>query len=158
MGRKQYLMIIVFTLAGGIIGGVISNQILPGLAAFAKESPHKPLVTIGAEKFVVTDADGNIRAVFGMIDDEPSLMMFGRKNSLPKMLVFDSENCRAELGLTLNGDASLNFFNQKGELSTAIGAVRVKLSKTGEIKNLSSAIIFFDEKGKVVWSAPKSIE
>ena len=157
MTRKQYLFILVLTLAGGIIGGAISNRFLSGLPVFATESPASHLETIGAEKFVVTDTDGNVRAVLGMIDDKPTLMMFGRKLSLPRMLIFDHEYCRAEITLNPAGDASFNLFNSKGDLHTAIGAVKIKSSKTGEINTLSSSIIFFDEQGQIVWSAPEAV-
>lgn len=157
MTRKQYLMILVLTLAGGLIGGVISNQFLPELPVFATESPPGQLETIGAEKFVVTDTEGNVRAVLGLIDDKPTLMMFGRTNSLPRILIFDSEYCRAEIALDPTGEASFNLFSDKGELRTAIGAVRIKASKTGEIRKLAPSLIFFDEQGQVVWSAPESV-
>ena len=154
MNRKLYLMTIIFALTGGIIGGVISNQFLPGLAAFAKKSPYKHLEVIGAEKFVVTDTEGNVRAVLGMIKEEPVLMMFGRYGSQPRLMIFDHKSCRAELSLRPNGEPSLNLFDEKSILRASVGAVTIKLPETGKTKNLSSAMAVFDEKGNVLWSAP----
>jgi len=154
MNRKQYLMTIIFALTGGIIGGVISNQLLPSLAAFAEKSPYKHLEVIGAEKFVVTDTEGNVRAVLGMIKEEPVLMMFGRDNSQPRLMIFDHRSCRVELSLRPNGEPSLDLFDEKSTLRTSVGAVTIKLPETGKTKKLSSTMAVFDKKGNVLWSAP----
>lgn len=154
MNRKPYLLTIIFALAGGIIGGAISNQFLPGLTAFAKKLPVRHLETIGAEKFVVTDVDGNVRAVFGMIKQEPVLMMFGRDSSQPRLMIFDNRNCRIELSLNPEGEPSLNLYDEKSILRTAVGAVTVKMPETGKAENLPSAMAVFDEKGNLLWSAP----
>jgi len=154
MNRKQYLVTIIFALTGGIIGGAISNQLLPSLAAFAEKSPSKHLKVIGAEKFVVTDTEGNVRAILGLIKEEPVLMMFGRDNSQPRLMIFDNKSCRVELSLRPNGEPRLNLFDEKSTLRTSVGAVTIKLPKTGKTKNLSSAMAVFDKKGNVLWSAP----
>lgn len=156
MNRKQYITAIIFALAGGIIGGVISNLLLSGLTAFAKKPPPRHLETIGAEKFAVIDGDGNVRAVLGMIKQEPALMLFGREGSRPKLMIFDDKQCRIELALGPSGEPSLYLFDGKSTLRTAVGAVTIQLSETGKAKNLPSAMAIFDEEGNVLWSAPDS--
>ena len=84
MKGKQYFLIIIFTLVGGMIGGIISNRFIIGSPAFAEKSSRNRLKSIGAEKFVVTDKDGDIRAVFGLVEEAPTLMMFGRDGSFPR--------------------------------------------------------------------------
>lgn len=77
-------------------------------------------------------------------------MMFGRDSSLPRLMIFDNKSCRAELSLGPNGEPSLNLFDDKSILRTAVGAVTIKLPDTGENRNLSSAMAVFDEKGDVL--------
>ncbi len=154
MKGKQYFLIIIFTLVGGMIGGIISNRFIIGSPAFAEKSSRNRLKSIGAEKFVVTDKDGDIRAVFGLVEEAPTLMMFGRDGSLPRFLIFDDKRCRAELYIGANGEPSLNLYDEKGTMRTALGAVRIKLAKTGEIQNLYSSLVLFDKDGNVQWSSP----
>ena len=92
MNKKQYAVLIIVALWGGLMGGVISTYLAGGRPAVAESSTLKPLKSIGAEKFVVTDPEGNIRAVLGLINEEPALMMFGRKDSLPRLMIFDSRS------------------------------------------------------------------
>ncbi len=154
MKGKRYFLIIIFTLVGGMIGGIISNRFIIGSPAFAEKSSRNRLKSIGAEKFVVTDKDGDIRAVFGLVEEAPTLMMFGRDGSLPRFLIFDDKRCRAELYLGANGEPSLNLYDEKGTMRTALGTVRIKLPKTGEIQNLYSSLVLFDKNGNVQWSSP----
>ena len=154
MKRKQYFLITIFTLIGGMVGGIISNQLFIGSLAFADKSSINRLKSIGAEKFVVTDKDGDIRAVFGIVEEAPALMMFGKDDSLPRLIIFDSKICRAELSLKVNGEPSLHLYDEKGTMRTALGAVRIKTPKTGDIKNLYSSLVLFDEDGNIDWSAP----
>ena len=154
MKGKRYFLIIIFTLVGGMIGGIISNRFIIGSPAFAEKSSRNRLKSIGAEKFVVTDKDGDIRAVFGLVEEAPTLMMFGRDGSLPRFLIFDDKRCRAELYLGANGEPSLNLYDEKGTMRAALGAVRIKLAKTGEIQNLYSSFVLFDKDGNVQWSSP----
>ena len=154
MKGKRYFLIIIFTLIGGMIGGIISNRFIIGSPAFAEKSSLNRLKSIGAEKFVVTDKDVNIRAVFGLVEELPALMMFGKDGSLPRLIIFDNKRGRAELSLSANGEPSLNLYDEKGTMRTSSGIERIKVPKTGEIKNLSSSLVFFDEDGKVHWSVP----
>lgn len=156
MNRTQYLVILICVFAGGIIGGALSERFLQaGVSAFAKQSASRRLETIGAEKFVVTDVEGNVRAVFGMIKEEPVLMMFGRDRRQPRLMVFDDRCCRIELSLGPDGDPSLNLFDGNSILRTAVGAVRVTQPKTGKTKHMPSMMAVFDEKGTLKWNAPR---
>ena len=143
----------VMSLLGGLIGSILFNNIITGEPAFAKKSEWKHIKAIAAEKFVITDKDGDIRAVLGIINKEPALMMFGRDNSLPRLMLFDSKRCRAELFLRPNGEPSLNLYDKESTMRTALGNVKIK-DTTGHIQYLQSTLVFFDEKGQVSWSAP----
>ena len=83
------------------------------------------------------------------------LMMFGRENSLPRMMLFDSKRCRAELMLGHEGEPSLKLYDRENTIRTALGNVKLK-NTTGEIEDLKSTLVFFDEKGQVRWSAHKN--
>ncbi len=154
MKGKRYVLIIIFTLIGGMIGGIISNRFIIGSPAFAEKSSLNRLKSIGAEKFVVTNKDGDIRAVFGLVEEAPALMMFGKDGSLPRLIMFDNKRSRAELYLSANGEPSLNLYDEKGTMRTALGTVRIKVPKTGEIQNLYSSLVFFNEDGNIQWSVP----
>ena len=97
MKGQRFVLIIIITLIGGMIGGIISNRFIIDSPAFAEKSALNQLKLIGAEKFVVTDKDGDIRAVFGLVEEAPTLMMFGKNDSLPRLMIFDNKMCRAEL-------------------------------------------------------------
>ena len=153
MNRKHLLIMCIMSLIGGLIGSILFNNLITGKPAFAEKSKRKHIKAIPAEKFVITDKDGDIRAVFGIINEEPALMMFGRESSLPKMMLFDSKRCRAELFLRPNGEPSLNLYDQESTMRTALGNVKVK-DTNGEIQDMQSTLVFFDEKGRISWSAP----
>jgi hypothetical protein len=154
MKRKQHFIKIIFALIGGLICGIISNRTLLDPLAFAEKSSWKRLRSIGAEKFVVTDKNGDIRAVLGLVEEAPALMMFGKDKSLPKIMIFDNKGCRIELSLDLNGESSLYLYDEIGTMRTALGRVRIKVPKTDEIQNLNSSLVFFDKEGNKLWSAP----
>ena len=154
MKRRQYIIIVLAAFLGGIIGGTISNQFTV-MPTFAEKSSWNRRRSIGAEKFVVTDKQGDIRAVLGLVEDEPALMMFGKNDSLPRLMIFDNKSCRAELYLRADGSPSLNLYDEKGTMRTALGTVRIKVPKTGEIQNLYASLVFFDGDSNVLWSAPQ---
>jgi hypothetical protein len=143
------------SLFGGLIGGFLFNSIISGKPAYAEKIKRNHIKTIAAEKFVIVDENGDMRAVFGMINAEPTLMMFGRENSFPRMMLFDSKRCRAELYLGHEGEPSLNFYDRDNTIKTALGNVKLK-DTTGEIQNLKSTLVFFDERGQVTWSAHRN--
>jgi hypothetical protein len=153
MNKKHLSIMCVMSLLGGLIGGILFNNIIAGKPAFAKKTERDHIKTIAAEKFIIVDENGDIRAVLGMANKEPTLMMFGRENSLPRLMLFDSKRCRAELYLNPNGEPSLNLYDQYNTMRTALGNVKIK-DTTGEIQNLQSTLVLFDEKGKIRWSAP----
>jgi hypothetical protein len=124
---------------------------MTGKPAYAEKQTH--FKTIAAERFIIVNEDGDMRAVFGIVNTEPTLMMFGRENSLPKLMLFDSKRCRAELFLSQNGEPSLSLYDQDSTMRMALGNVKIK-DTAGEIQDLQSTLVFFDEKGKVSWAAP----
>jgi len=154
MHRNQFVITLVAAIVGGLIGGAVSSRFSAGSEAFADKQSWKPFRTIGAEKFVVTDRQGDVRAVFGMIEKAPTLMMFGKNGSTPKIMLFDGNGCRAELVLRANGEPSLNLFDRNSNIRTALGTVTLRFSKSGEIQRLPSSLVFFDENGDVHWSTP----
>ena len=145
----------VMSLLGGLIGGLLFNNIILGKPAYAEKTERNHIKTIAAEKFVMIDENGNMRAVLGIINAEPTLMMFGQENSLPRMMLFDSKRCRAELFLDQKGEPSLNLYGKDNTIRTALGNVKLKDTK-GKIQDLKSTLVFFDEKGQVSWSAHKN--
>ncbi len=145
----------VMSLLGGLIGGILFSNMITGKPAYAKKSERNHFKVIAAEKFVIIDENGDMRAVLGIVNKEPTLMMFGRENSLPRLMLFDSKSCRAELFLSPDGEPSLNLYDQDNKMRTSLGNVKLK-DTTGEIQDLQSTLVFFDESGRVSWSAHKN--
>lgn len=145
----------VMSLLGGLIGSLLFNNVISGKPAYAEKIKRNHIKMIAAEKFVLIDENGNMRAILGVINSEPTLMMFGRENSLPRVMLFDSKLCRAELYLGHEGEPSLNFYDRDNTIKTALGNVKLK-DTTGEIQDLKSTLVFFDERGRVTWSAHKN--
>jgi hypothetical protein len=155
MNKKHLSIMCVMSLLGGLIGGFLFNSIIAGEPAYAKRTERNHIKTIAAEKFVIIDENDDIRAVLGIANKEPTLMMFGKENSLPRLMLFDSKRCRAELFLDQKGEPSLNLYGKDNTIRTALGNVKLKDTK-GEIQDLQSTLVFFDEKGQVSWSAHKN--
>jgi len=73
MKRKQFAVIVFIALIGGIIGGILSNQMLSKNFAFAQD--EKPFKVLKAEKFELIDTKGRNRAYLSYVDDMAVLGM-----------------------------------------------------------------------------------
>ena len=78
MNKKHLSIMCVMSLLGGLIGGLLFNNIILGKPAYAEKTERNHIKTIAAEKFVMIDENGNMRAVLGIINAEPTLIMFGQ--------------------------------------------------------------------------------
>jgi len=68
---KQFAVIFFIALIGGIIGGILSNQLFSKNFAFAQD--EKPQKVLRAEKFELVDDKGKIRADLFYVGDTASL-------------------------------------------------------------------------------------
>jgi hypothetical protein len=118
---KQFAVIVFVALIGGIIGGIVSNQIFSENFAFAQN--EKPQKVLRAEKFELVDDEGNIRAELFCVGDMASLRI-GRideahylvvQKPLAVVSLVSSENTRNRISLSSAEDgAKLVLNEQKG--------------------------------------------
>jgi uncharacterized protein YneF (UPF0154 family) len=60
MNRKQYILLLVIAIIGGVIGGALSSKVLINKKAFAKDKAKRKIIE--ANEFRVMDEEGNIQA------------------------------------------------------------------------------------------------
>ncbi len=77
MSRKQYVLTVALSLIAGMAGGVLASQLLMGTPLFPWKTPLE-VETIRAEKFVVVDENGKMRAEFGMGDSGALFVLFDK--------------------------------------------------------------------------------
>ena len=77
MNRKQYVLTVVLSMIAGMAGGVLVSQLFMGTPLFPRKTPLEVEV-IRAEKFVVVDENGKMRAEFGMGDSGALFALFDK--------------------------------------------------------------------------------
>jgi hypothetical protein len=119
MSKKNYSLTVVLAFVGGLVGGVVSNQLLLGPPAHAERNATS-LKVIQAEEFRVVDKDGRKRAQLMLTDLGSPALTLRDKNELIRIhmqlvpegfpvLWFRDENGLLKASLTLlpRGDLSL---------------------------------------------------
>jgi hypothetical protein len=76
MNKKHLSIMCVMSLLGGLIGGLLFNNIILGKPAYAEKTERNHIKTIAAEKFVMIDENGNMRAVLGIIKSFKMFLFF----------------------------------------------------------------------------------
>lgn len=105
MSKKQYRLFIVFAVASGLIGGIVSSLLLTGVPVFARQQKQARAKSILAKSLVLVDENGQYRA-----------MLFLGANNQPTLILTD-ENERPRFALTLkhSGEPSLNLIGKGGQ-------------------------------------------
>jgi hypothetical protein len=62
------------------------------LAALALMGPSRPPQTVTAQRFVLADAEGTIRAELGMSGERAHLFLYGTNQEIPQVSVFASND------------------------------------------------------------------
>jgi len=153
MSKKQYSLIVVLALFGGLVGGVVSSQLLLGQSVHA-EKKAKPLKVIEAEEFRVVDKDGRKRAQLMLTDLGFPALILRDKNELIRLhmqlvprgfpvLWFRDENGLLKASLTLlpGGDVFLTLGVKESIVKE--NAAEILVGKSGA--NLS----LYDKNGKL---------
>ena len=141
MSKKQYSLIVVLAFVGGLVGGVVSSQLLLGQPAHA-EKKAKSLKVIEAEEFRVVDKDGRKRAQLMLTDlGSPALILRD-----------ENELIRLHLQLVPKGFPVLWFRDANGLLKASLtllprGDVHLTLGAKESIVKENAAEIFVGKSG-----------
>jgi hypothetical protein len=116
---RAQVLILILPLISGFIGGFLSYSLLGGNDALAQRQESDAKI-ITAEKFVLVDSTGAMRAELGPFYLQPTLRFYesdGRLRTIvglgpqdsPVLAFIDREgNFRAALGLTAEGEPKLS--------------------------------------------------
>jgi hypothetical protein len=115
-------------------------MVLLFLGAIVVMGPARPPQTVTAQRFVLADAEGTIRAELGMSGDRAHLFLYGTNQEVPQVSVFASSDGggatfssadgypRALLHTTKDG-ALLNLFEAEGKGKVHLGVGSFDLRK-----------------------------
>ncbi|MGD8982506.1 MAG: hypothetical protein PVH99_17900 [Desulfobacteraceae bacterium] len=183
MAKRQYVVMLILALIAGVIGGALSSKVFwrqeekPGDLELRK--------VIVAHEIHLVDHQGKARWVLAFSKDgEPSVtfvnkdgwapMAMGvnrngfpffnmilqpRKGGGPSLTLMDGRmKNRAVLGLWEDGDPYLTLLDRNGQVRATLGSTVLMDSLTGSsVRRPCSSLVLFDEKGKIIWSAPQHV-
>ena len=141
MSKKQYSLIVVLAFLGGLVGGVVSSQLLLGQPAHAEKKVKLPQA-IEAEEFRVVDKDGRKRAQLMLTDlGSPALILRD-----------ENELIRLQMQLVPRGFPVLWFRDANGLLKASLtllprGDVLLTLGAKESIVKENAAEIFVGKSG-----------
>jgi hypothetical protein len=183
MAKSQYMVMLVLALVAGVIGGALSSKILWRQQEIPEDSIMKKVIV--ANEIHLVDHQGKARWVLAFSKDgEPSVtfvnkegwapMAMGvnrhgfpffnmilqpRKGGGPSLTLMDGRmKNRAVLGLWENGEPHLTLLDRNGQVRATLGSTVIRDSMTGSsVRRPCSSLVLFDEKGKIIWSAPQHV-
>ena len=141
MSKKQYSLMVVVAFVGGLMGGVLSSQLLMGQPAHA-DNKAKAQKIIEAEEFRVVDKDGRKRAQLMLTDlGSPALLLRD-----------ENEVIRLHVQLVPKGFPVLWFRDANGLLKASLallprGDVLLTLGAKESIVKENAAEIFVGKSG-----------
>jgi len=169
---KQRTEVALLAVVFGMLGSVVSNLLVSGDAAIAKEidvstRTDRPSRVIVGENFRLVDAEGKTRASLGV---DPSgtayLSIFDKdqKNAV-KICAFAggkpgvallSRHGKARCVLRLGPDDSpiLAFNDENGKTRVLMGKVDPKQGNLPLPARPASSLLLLDKNEKVIWQAP----
>ncbi len=104
---KERIGIVTLTLVAAFVGGAVSGHMFAASAVGAAAAPKM----ITAQKFMLVDANGKTRGVFGLTS-----------RGVAQVAVFDGSGAlRAGLGVASNGGPSLGIFGKDGKARAEVG-------------------------------------
>ena len=179
--NRQFILLVVLALFAGLVGGVLAGRVFFVAPAAVKDDEGLKKVVV-AHEFHLVDADGRDRWVLNLSKDgEPNFTFINKngwapmavgvnkeglpffnmvlepsKDKGPALILMDSDmKKRALLGLERDGGPYLNLLDHNGQVRVALGCAEITNPLTGlKERRPCSSIILFDERGKIVWSAP----
>ena len=174
MTKKQYSLMLVLALVAGLVGGVVSSRFLVVQPVFA-ENEIKPAKIIAAEKFLLMDENGKIRAILGPTQtDKGVTLAFFDESGLFRggiypdgMMVLDDKG-KPRIMLVLNDDDTvrLELYGESDKHSATLmlsenGFPGLKLTDDNEkssaflgVSPQGDAFMALEKKGKLIWHAP----
>src|SRR5205085_1620949 len=119
MKRNDRWISVAAAALSGFLGGIVANQCLSPRPAMAETKPAKTPNLLAAQKFIVVDSNGRLRAILGASQDgEMSLTLIGKDSAsnadlTPQGLSFidGKGKLRAKLDVPERGEASLSLLD-----------------------------------------------
>ena len=180
MNRKQFLLTLSVALISGLLGGALSVWFLMPPSVLAQDEPEKQ--TIEAERFVLKDAQGRMRAELTMLPSQAPVLWFydvaGEKvttlveggimfdnpgSSTSSMFYSDGASIKdseEELfffpgSIMVLGDTPTITITDDEGFKAVLGITDTVNTRTGTTNQTSAAsLILFGKDKKVIWSAP----
>lgn len=145
MKKKEFILFLLASIFAGLIGGILSNQLIFNKTAYAQaEQQYDTLIQ--AQELRLVDKKGNplIALATSEATGEPFLVMYSKKDNKYRFMIdIDDNNPRL---IMRDKDAQTRIVLGSAEVTS-------KLRGTTEKKPISS-IVMFDKDGKLIWSAP----
>ena len=120
----------------------------PALILFDKHGEVRAVLGVtpnGSPHLALSDKDGKVRATLAVWPDERSGLFLSDKD----------ETSRASLVVLADGNPNLAISDRDGKTRAVLGSISLEMNPGPEIRNRSeSSAALFDQKGKVLWSAP----
>jgi len=180
MNRKQCSLTLFVAIISGFLGGALSVWFLMPPSVLAQDGPGKQ--TIEAERFVLKDAQGRMRAELTMLPSQAPVLWFydvaGEKVTtlVEGGIMFDNpgsstssylysggasiKDSEEELllvpgSLMVLGDTPTITITDDEGFQAVLGSTSTVETRTGKTNQTSAAsLILFGKDKKVIWSAP----
>jgi hypothetical protein len=183
MGKKAYVVMLILALVAGAVGGALSNKIFWRQEEKPEDLELRKVIV--ANEIHLVDNQGRARWVLAFSrDGEPSVTFVNRdgwapmamgvnrngfpffnmilqpqKGGGPSLTLMDGTmKNRAVLGLWEDGEPYLRLLDENGQVRATLGSTVLRDSLTGRsVRRPCSSLVLFDEKGKIIWSAPQHV-
>ena len=158
MNRKQFLLTLLLAIISGSLGGALSVWFLMPQSVLAQDGPSK---VIEAERFVLKDDQGRIRAELSMWFEHPTLQMYdveGETHTLvgEGVIAVYRDGILGEGSIFMDGGLvpSIRILDNEG-FEAVLGSTSTVETRTGRTNQTSAAsLILFGKDRRVIWSAP----
>jgi hypothetical protein len=145
MKRKEYIVLLSAAIIAGLFGGLISGYVFSEKTAIAQETPQAGIM-LQAEQFRLVGKDGKVLAALAVSQDtgEPFFAIYSKKD----------DKYRAMLDI-FDGGPRLVLRDVTGQTRATFGATEVVDKHKGILEKRGVAsLVFFNNNGELVWSAP----
>ena len=148
--RNRWLLGAILVLVGGLVAaGAFKTTVTP-----AQAQVPGAVKEVRANKFVIEDKNGTVRAEMGVSQFGPALFLYD-----------ENDKSRAMLGISPLGPG-LTLYDEKGMARAGLGVAKagpwlslwdenIKPRAALSVDKDGPIMMLLDEKGKVIWSAIK---